>query len=140
MFDNILLAVDGSEHGLRAAKVAGDLVRAIKAQILRVIVVYDPVPPSLGEPNLSQTITARQQEAQDIIDNALKEVGEIPAEIHTEFIEGQIAEKIVDVASIRNSHMIVMGSRGRTGLTSALLGSNSQKVISNAPCPVLIVR
>jgi nucleotide-binding universal stress UspA family protein len=140
MFDEILLAVDGSEHGLHAAKVAGDLVRAIKAQVLRVLVVYDPLPAGLGEPNLSQAIAARQQEAQDIVDSSLKEVGEIPGEIRTEIIEGQIAEKIVDVASIRNSNMIIMGSRGRTGLASALLGSNSQKVISSAPCPVLVVR
>lgn len=140
MFDNILLAVDGSEHGSHAAKVAGDLARATKAQTLRMIVVYDPVPPNLGEPNLSQAIAERQQEAQDIVDHSIQEVGDIPGEIHTELIEGQIAEKIVDVASIRNSDVIVMGSRGRTGLASALLGSNSQKVVSHAPCPVLIVR
>jgi nucleotide-binding universal stress UspA family protein len=139
MFDNILLAVDGSEHGSHAAKVAGDLARATRAPTLRVIVVYDPVPPNLGEPNLSQAIAERQQGSQDIIDQALKDVGEIPGEIHTELIEGQIADRIVDVASIRNSDVIVMGSRGRTGL-SALLGSNSQKVISTAPCPVLVVR
>ena len=140
MFDNILLAVDGSEHGLHAAKVAADLARATKASMLRVVVVYDPLPPNLGEPNLSNAITARQQEAQYIVDHAIKEVGVIPGEIHTEIIEGQSAEKIVDVASIRNSDVIVMGSRGRTGLASALLGSNSQKVVSHAPCPVLIVR
>lgn len=140
MFDNILLAADGSEHGLHAAKVAGDLSRATKATVLRVVVVYDPLPPNLGEPNLSQAIAARQQEAQDIVDHSLKELGEIPGEIHTEIIEGQIADKIVDVASIRHSDIIIMGSRGRTGLASALLGSNSQKVVSHAPCPVLIVR
>jgi nucleotide-binding universal stress UspA family protein len=140
MFDNILLAVDGSEHGLHAARVAGDLARATSAQTLRMIVVYDPLPANLGEPNLSQAIAARQQEAQDIVDQTTKEVGEIPGEVHTEIIEGQIADKIVDVATIRNSDVIVMGSRGRTGLASALLGSNSQKVVSHAPCPVLIVR
>lgn len=140
MFDNILLAVDGSEHGLHAARVAGDLARATNAHTLRMIVVYDPLPSNLGEPNLSQAIASRQQEAQDIVDQTTKEVGEIPGEVHTEIIEGQIADKIVDVATIRNSDVIVMGSRGRTGLASALLGSNSQKVVSHAPCPVLIVR
>lgn len=140
MFDNILLAVDGSEPGFHAAKAAGDLARSMNSQTLRIIVVYDPAPPDLGEPNLSQTISTRQQEAQAIIDASIKEVGKIPGKIHMEIIEGPIAEKIVDVASIRNSDVIVMGSRGRTGLTSALLGSNSQKVISIAPCPVLVVR
>lgn len=140
MFDNILLAADGSKHGQHAARVAGELARATKAQTLRMIVVYDALPSNLGEPNLSQAIASRQQEAQDIVDQTTKEVGEIPGEIHTEIIEGQIADKIVDVATIRNSDVIVMGSRGRTGLASALLGSNSQKVVSHAPCPVLIVR
>ena len=78
MFDNILLAVDGSEHGLHAAKVAGDLARATKAQTLRMIVVYDPLPSNLGEPNLSQAIASRQQEAQDIVDQTTKEVGKFP--------------------------------------------------------------
>jgi nucleotide-binding universal stress UspA family protein len=140
MFDNILLAVDGSEHALHTARVAGDLARATKAQTLRVIVVYDPVPSSLGEPNLSQAIATRQHEAQDILDHSIQAVGNIPGDIHNEIIEGHIADKIIDVASIRKSDVIVMGSRGRTGLASALLGSNSQKVVSHAPCPVLIVR
>lgn len=140
MFDNILLAVDGSEHALHAARIAGDLARATHAKTLRVVTVYDPVPPNLGEPNLSQAIITRQQEAQEIVDHTIREVGKIPGEIHTEILEGPIAEKIVDVASIRNSDLIIMGSRGRTGLASALLGSNSQKVVSTAPCPVLVVR
>jgi nucleotide-binding universal stress UspA family protein len=139
MFDNILLAVDGSEHSLRAAKTASDLIRVMKAKTL-LVVIYDPVPPYLGEPNLSQAIAARVKESQDVLDEATNTVGEIPAEIHTEMIEGQIAEKIIEVASTRNSDMVIMGSRGRGGLAGALLGSNSQKVVSHATCPVLIVR
>jgi nucleotide-binding universal stress UspA family protein len=46
----------------------------------------------------------------------------------------------VQVATTRKSELIVMGSRGLGRLEGALLGSNSQKVVSHAPCPVLIVR
>ncbi len=88
----------------------------MKAKTLRLVVIYDPVPPYLGEPNLSQTIAARVKETQDVLDQPTNTVGEIPAEIHTEMIEGQIAEKIIEVASTRNSDMIIMGSRGRGGL------------------------
>jgi nucleotide-binding universal stress UspA family protein len=66
--------------------------------------------------------------------------GEIPGEIHTDLIEGDAAETIIEVAKTRNSDLFVMGSRGLGRLAGLLLGSTSQKVLSHAPCPVLIVR
>jgi nucleotide-binding universal stress UspA family protein len=140
MFDKILLAVDGSEHAAHAAKVAGDLVRSVNAKELRIVIAYEPVPAYLGEPNLQRTIDARMSESQDILHEAENMVGDVPIEIHSELIEGPIADAIIDVASTRNSDLIIMGSRGLGRLAVALLGSNSQKVVSEAPCPVLIVR
>jgi len=140
MFDKILLAVDGSEQALHAAKVAGDLVRSVKASELRIVIAYEPVPAYLGEPNLQNAINARMNESQDVLHEAETMVGEIPTEIHSELIEGQIADAIINVAETRNCDLIVMGSRGLGRLAGALLGSNSQKVVSDAPCPVLIVR
>lgn len=139
MFERILLAVDGSDHALHAAKVAADLARCMKAE-LRILVVYPPIPPYLGEPNLQQAINSRLDEAQTILQKAVDAVGEIPAEIHTELIEGDAAEVIIEVAKTRNSDLIVMGSRGLGRLAGLLLGSTSQKVLNHAPCPVLIVR
>jgi nucleotide-binding universal stress UspA family protein len=43
MFENILVAKDGSEHGWKAARVAGDLARWMVADLL-VLVAYDPLP------------------------------------------------------------------------------------------------
>jgi nucleotide-binding universal stress UspA family protein len=140
MFTHILLAADGSEHGLRAAKVAGDLARAVDAEELRIIVAYDPVPAYLGEPNLTNAINARVLESDSLLKTALAEVGEVPSEVQTEMLEGSPAEAIIDVATTRNSSIIVMGSRGLGRLAGALLGSNAQKVVSHAPCPVLIVK
>jgi nucleotide-binding universal stress UspA family protein len=140
MFDTILLAVDGSEHGQHAAKTAGDLARAVKAKDLRIVVAYEPIPSYLGEPNLSEAIAHRTLEAEEILQKAQKVIGSVPAEINTEMIEGSIAEAIMDVAAVQKSDLIVMGSRGLGRLAGAVLGSNSQKVVSHAPCPVLIVR
>ena len=140
MFDKILLAVDGSEQALHAAKVAGDLVRSVKASELRIVIAYEPVPAYLGEPNLQNTINARMNESQNTFQEAESVVGEVPAEIHSELIEGPIAEAIINVAETRNCDLIIMGSRGLGRLAGALLGSNSQKVVSEAPCPVLIVK
>jgi nucleotide-binding universal stress UspA family protein len=140
MFDKILLAVDGSEHALHAARTAANLARTMKAQELRVVVAYDFIPPYLGEPNMQYAINARMEEAKAIMQKAVDAVGDIPCEIHTELIEGPPAEAIIDVATTRKSDVIVMGSRGLGKLAGLLLGSTSQKVVAHAPCPVLIVR
>ncbi len=139
MFKRILLAVDGSDHAVRAAKVAADLARSMKSE-LRVVIAYEPIPWYLGEPNLQDAINARLKDAQNILQKAVASVGDVPDEIHTELIEGDSAEAIIEVAKTRNSDVIVMGSRGLGRLAGLVLGSTSQKVVSHAPCPVLIVR
>jgi nucleotide-binding universal stress UspA family protein len=140
MFDRILLAVDGSPHALNAARTAGELVRTLNAQVLRIVVAFDPIPSYLGEPNLQQAIDARLREANQILEAAVAAVGTVPIDVHTELIEGSPAEAIIDVADTRQSDLIVMGSRGLGRLAGAVLGSTSRKVVAHAPCPVLIVR
>lgn len=140
MFEKILLAVDGSEHALHAARTAADLARTVNAKEFRIVVAYDFIPPYLGEPNMQFAIDARMEESNSILSNAVKEVGQIPCEIQTEMLEGSEAEAIIKVATTRNSDVIVMGSRGRGRLAGLLLGSTSQAVVAHAPCPVLIVR
>ncbi len=140
MFEKVLLAVDGSEHALHAARTAADLARTMNAKEFRIVVAYDFIPPYLGEPNMQFAIDARMEEAQTIMRKTVNTVGDIPCEIHTELIEGSIAQAIIEVATTRKSDVIVMGSRGLGTLAGLLLGSTSQKVVAHAPCPVLIVR
>lgn len=140
MFGKILLAVDGSEHALHATRKAAELARCMKPAELRVVVAYDPIPLYLGEPNMQIVITNRKGEAEEVLTAAVKELGDVPCEIHTELLEGDPAEAILDVATTRESDVIVIGSRGLGRLAGLLLGSTSQKVVAHAPCPVLIVR
>jgi len=140
MFEKILLAVDGSEHALHAAEIAGNLARSEASSSLRVIAVYESVPEYLGEPNAQALIDAHMLRAETILTEAVKKVGEIPGSIETEVLSGSPAEVIIAVASAENSDLIVMGSRGLGRLSGLLIGSHSQKVVGHAPCPVLIVR
>ncbi len=140
MFGNILLAVDGSEHALHTAKMAGELARTMKAETVRVVVVYNNIPSYLGEPNMQTILDIRLHDANIILEAALKALGEIPGEIHTELIEGTPAEAVIEIATIRKADVIVMGSRGMSSLAGLLLGSTSQKVVAHAPCPVLVMR
>ena len=140
MFERVLLAVDGSDHALHAARTAADLARAMNSNEFRIVVAYDFIPPYLGEPNLQYAIDARIDDAKAIMKKAIEAVGQIPCEINTEMIEGSAAEAVLDVAVTRNSDVIVRGSRGLGTLAVLLLGSSIQKVVAHAPCPVLIVR
>jgi len=139
MFKNILLGVDGSEHALRAARLAGEMARLTTAD-LRVVVSFDPVPGYLGEPYLQEALSNRMRQADDILQPALDEIGSIPGTLKTEVLEGPPAEAILNVAEVREIDLIVMGTRGRGRFTSVLLGSQSQKVVSHATCPVMLVR
>ena len=103
--------------------------------------IFQPMKPHLRrEPNMQFAIDARKTDAEEILNLAVKEVGDLPCEIRTEIIEGDAAEAVIDVAITRKSDVIVMGSRGLGRLAGLLLGSTSQKVVAHAPCPVLIVR
>jgi len=139
VFENILLAVDGSDGALKAARAAAELAQLTKAT-LRIVIAYDPIPAYLGEPNLQVAVDARMKEADAILERTLKVVGTIPGEIHTEILEGPAADAILRVAETRGSDLVVMGSRGLGQFASLLLGGQAQKVVTHAPCPVLIVR
>jgi nucleotide-binding universal stress UspA family protein len=139
MFKKILLGVDGSEHALRAAKVAGELARKLGSDIW-VVVCFDPVPAYFGEPNLQQAMNLRLQQAEEVLNPAMEAIGEIPGTLRKEILEGPPAEAILHVAQTRGNDLIIMGTRGRGQLVGLLLGSQSQKVITHASCPVMLIR
>ena len=140
MIENILLAVDGSEHAMKAAHVASSLANAMNVQTLRIVVAYDTIPVHIGDPYMQNALNARIGETEEILQRAVQVVWAVSAQIYTEMLEGNPAETILDVARIRNSDLIIMGARGLGKLPGLLLGSTSQKVLSLAACPVLIVR
>lgn len=141
MFQNILLAFDGSESSCKAAHLVAKISRCSPAPlVVRIVTAYDPIPPYLGEPNLQQAIDERMKEAEAVVAQAIQAIGETPAEIHTEILEGPAADAILRVAETRGCDLIVMGSRGLGQIAGLLLGSQSQKVVNHAPCPVLIAR
>ena len=88
MFEKILLAVDGSEHGLHAARMAADLARTMNAKELRIVVAYEPVPIYIGDPYIQYAIDARLKDSQNVLQKTVEAVGKISGEVHTELLEG----------------------------------------------------
>ena len=146
MFNHILVGVDGSEHSIKAAKMAGELARKISAESLHLVACYDAALQysMMTEFNSilpMQDLTSRLISiAEDNLKLAIEEIGDLPIQIETETSEGKPAESILMAARKYDIDLIVMGTRGLGQLAGLLLGSQSQKVVAHADCPVLLVR
>ncbi len=87
-------------------------------------------------PELKKTIEEAEKKLSDLTDE-VKKAG-VKANYQLTFNEG-----LIDIPGDIHAHgydMAVIGSHGDTGLQSALLGSNAQRMIRFAPCPVLVVK
>ncbi|MFD9334539.1 universal stress protein [Streptomyces sp. NPDC060028] len=136
----VVAAVDGSEHSLRALEWA----RAAALRHGTGLLVAHVLPDS------SQLYAARRSALRDSsqpqeftdpvsdhIRTLLAAVPELPAGVAYESLEGSVPEALRALAS--DARMLVMGSRGHGGFAALLLGSNSRAVATSAACPVVVV-
>jgi nucleotide-binding universal stress UspA family protein len=61
-------------------------------------------------------------------------------QVRTLVARGYVADKIIAQAQQENAELILIGSRGLSNIKGFLLGSVSQKVVTHAPCSVLVVK
>lgn len=139
MFQKILLAYDGSEHSKRAVSVAQDITLKYRAEI-RIVYAFHPISKIIGSPTLEDLMQRETAQGNEIAGEAVKPLREAGLDPHIEILEGPPAEAILRVAQIRESDLIVMGSRGLGDAAALFLGSVSHKVLQQAACPVLVVR
>ena len=139
MFQKILLAYDGSEHSKRAVAVAQDIVLKYDAQV-RIVYAFHPISKTIGSPMLEDLMQRETAEGNEIAGEAAKPLREAGLDPHIEILEGPPADAILRVAQIRESDLIVMGSRGLDDARALFLDSVSHKVLQSATCPVLVVR
>jgi nucleotide-binding universal stress UspA family protein len=133
----ILVATDGSPDGAYALEQAIDLARAGAAKLVVVYVRHAP-PPVLGEPFYQRSVTAESRHACEISALALGRAEAAGVEGEVEVLEGNPAERIVELARLRDVDLIVVGSRGLGTMAGLLLGSVSRHVMDHADRPVLV--
>ncbi len=140
MFRNILVAIDGSGHADLALKDAIDLAESEHARLtLFTAIVPPPVIACLavGAPvaDLAQDAEAA---AEAVLRRALAMVpDDVP--VTTVLTAQPVLPALLQRIEAGRHDLVVMGSRGRGAVRSALLGSVSHYVLNHSPVPVLIV-
>ena len=147
--ENILVPVDGSEPSVKAAKYAIKVAICEKARVICVHVI--PAPEDIsefeGKPfySLQAYYEVLGKSAKPWFDT-IKEVAKLmdlgDDKIITDIIAdvSSTADAIINYASTTNVNLIVMGTKGRTGLKRFLIGSVADAVVRHSHCPVLVVR
>ena len=134
---SILSAVDFSDESLKAAKFAASLAQEYKAE-LHLIHVYEPEPPyHSSREYLDETMKKLNEKLSSVIPESVRE--SVPGDVILE--KGHPAHNtIVQEAKELGVDLIVVGTKGRTGLAHVLLGSVAEHVVRYAPCPVFVYR
>jgi nucleotide-binding universal stress UspA family protein len=151
LFSKILVPIDGSEPSFHAARIANNIAKTFNSEIIFLYVVVSPYKYEYA--NLTGLVTPKQidmiiqnakEEAKDwfnrIEDMVKKENPNI--KLSTKVILTGIAVygEIIQYAETENIDLIVIGTRGRSGVKRLLLGSTASGVVTYAPCPVLVTK
>jgi nucleotide-binding universal stress UspA family protein len=98
-------------------------------------------------PGLNPDYAVNQQYLADLSKQASSQLGDLKGRaerrgiaVTTRVATGIPSEEVITAARADDSDLIVVGTRGKTGLAHVLLGSTAERVIRGAPCPVLTVR
>jgi nucleotide-binding universal stress UspA family protein len=149
-----LCAVDGSKFSMKAVEALGVLFH----QSLREVILVHVIDTSLLESGLKKEgiktgktkkiLSALEVEGKKVlkatethaIEIFNKKTAKALVKIRSVLAKGHAAYAIVKEAEKRKPHLIVLGSRGFHDIKGYFMGSVSRKVLSHAPCPVLIVK
>lgn len=137
----VLIATDFSSHADDASSLVGRLALPAGSAV-RLLHVIEPIPQisSLAPVSITDTTEAFEREAMAALERKSATLRERGLQVHTALVVGRPADLIVDEARRFRADIVVMGSRGRGSIASAVLGSVSAEVVDRAPCPVLVAR
>ena len=142
MYRHILIPTDGSEPAEHGVTQGLALAKSLRAKV-SVIFVVEPLsemrrgPPILEA--LAQYAELRNEQATSVLDRAASAAKEAGVSCKTIQVEnGQPHQAIIAAAEERGCDLIVMSSHGRSGLAMLLIGSVTNKVLTQAKTPVLV--
>ena len=140
MFQNILLATDGSDHSRRAIDQTLKMVSPHKDQVhIDLIYVVDGETSKKDVLKYGDSQTASQKRKEKFLDI----IQYIESEgVSTDFklLHGDPAEEMIEYANEHDYDCVVIGSRGRNKFQTLILGSVSHKLVKYVQSPVIVVK
>lgn len=140
----IVVAMDGSENANKAAEWAINFAKDKDAKVIAVYVVQHAEKigsKAAGEKAIEYAVKLGKEAAVEV--NPVIVEHKIPANgknIRIDAERKSPSEGIIEVAEDNNADLIVMGTKGMTGLSHILLGSVAENVVRHSKIPVLVVR
>jgi nucleotide-binding universal stress UspA family protein len=142
MFENLVVALDGSACAEHAFDVALQLARA-QGGTIDVCSVVDPIA-ILGttpeSPRADEMLARAQTHAQRTVDTAIRHAQRAGVKAAGDVLSGEPAYEIIAYAAKMKADAIVMGTHGRSGLKRLFMGSVAENVLRSASVPVVVVR
>lgn len=139
----ILAPTDFSDHACRAFGYARTFAERWNAELHLLNVVEPAVFPT----EAGLTPIGMMQLSEEMETSAHKNIADLAASdalaglnVKTAVVYGRASSTIIDYASAQDIDLIIIATHGRTGLEHLIFGSTAERVVREAPCPVLTVR
>jgi nucleotide-binding universal stress UspA family protein len=146
----ILVAVDGSKPSIDAGTQAIDIAKRFDAELIALYVVSpdvrynyleDVITPRLPKA-LKDVVMLAMQRGEKHVDKVKQKASEENVKVKTDVVIGisSVVKEIIEYAEKNRIDMIIIGSRGLSGIKKMLLGSVASGVVTYAHCPVLVAK
>lgn len=133
----ILVAIDGSDASMHAARTAATLAKGLNAEVTLAHIV----PPTFVPPEVPFGVQPWTDEAikdgERLLEAAAKEVG---LTCERQNLIGSPAERLADLADQGGFDLVVVGSKGRGAVSRVLIGSVTDRLVHICKRPILVVR
>lgn len=144
----ILIPVDGSKPSQKATEFGIALAKLLTANVIALHVIqtapYTAVlaHPSTVPPPIPPVDDEVRKFANECVNKVVEEGKTFGVSVEPVISEtsSSVRDEIIKIAREKDVDLIVMGTRGMTGLKRIILGSVASGVVTYAPCPVLVVR
>ncbi len=135
--ERILVPIDFSDISFQALREAIDFTAdPSRVYVLHVVPELEATDPGMIWQSVSSD--SRKEHVQKAFDSKMEELG--LSGVHFSTAVGNPSSEIIDYATTQGIDLIVLPSKGKTGIERFLLGSVAERVVRHAHCPVLVLR